>query len=102
MAGGRSECPLRPCDATALPCRAKRAGNERLVHEKLPRAVPFEEENQAIAESAPALLSPVQQKLHPGFRELLSGEREHVSRRVGRSPGRYANPLGMLEGPGSA
>ena len=47
------------------------AATERLLHEKLPRAVPYEEEAQGISESAPALLSLVQQKLHPGFRDLL-------------------------------
>lgn len=46
------------------------AAIERLLHEKLPRTIPYEEETEAISKSAPALMR-MAQRPHPGFRELL-------------------------------
>jgi cyclic beta-1,2-glucan glucanotransferase len=46
------------------------AANERLLHEKLPRAVPYEQETAAMSKSAPALLR-LGRKPHPGFRGFL-------------------------------
>jgi hypothetical protein len=46
------------------------AATERLLHEKLPRAVPYEEDTETISKSAPALLN-LMRKPHPGFRGLL-------------------------------
>jgi hypothetical protein len=46
------------------------AAVERLLHEKLPRMIPYEEETEAISKAAPALLRMVRQP-HPGFRELM-------------------------------
>jgi len=46
------------------------AAYERLLHEKLPRALPYEEETETIAKSAPALLRHVLRP-HPGFRGFL-------------------------------
>ena len=43
---------------------------ERLLHEKLPRALPYEEETETIAKSAPALLRNMLHP-HPGFRGFL-------------------------------
>jgi cyclic beta-1,2-glucan synthetase len=51
----------------AEPCVA---ATERLLHEKLPRAVPYEEETKTISKTAPALLN-LMRKPHPGFRGLL-------------------------------
>jgi hypothetical protein len=46
------------------------AATERLLHEKLPRVLPYEEETETISKSAPALLC-LGLRPHPGFRELL-------------------------------
>lgn len=46
------------------------AAAERLLQEKLPRAVPYEEETKTISKMAPALLNLIR-KPHPGFRGLL-------------------------------
>jgi cyclic beta-1,2-glucan synthetase len=46
------------------------AANERLLHEKLPRTLPYEEETETISKSAPALLR-LGLRPHPGFRGLL-------------------------------
>ncbi|HEY2456678.1 MAG TPA: glucoamylase family protein [Candidatus Acidoferrum sp.] len=51
----------------AEPCVA---ATERLLDEKLPRAVPYEEDTETISKSAPALLN-LKRKPHPGFRGLL-------------------------------
>lgn len=46
------------------------AAYERLLHEKQPRALPYEEETETISKSAPALLR-LALRPHPGFRGLL-------------------------------
>lgn len=46
------------------------AATERLLQEKLPRALPYEEETATISKSAPALLR-LGRKPHPGMRGLL-------------------------------
>jgi len=47
------------------------AAIERLLHEKQPRVVPFEEDTEAISESSPALADMASQIQHPGFRDLV-------------------------------
>lgn len=58
------------------------AATERLLHEKLPRTIPYEEETETISKSAPALLR-LALRPHPGFRGflpklLLKGENQHM------------------------
>jgi hypothetical protein len=46
------------------------AATERLLHEKQPRTVPYEEDTKAMSESGSALINLVQIQ-HPGFRDLV-------------------------------
>jgi cyclic beta-1,2-glucan synthetase len=61
------------------------AAYERLLHEKLPRTLPYEEETETISKSAPALLRHAL-KPHPGFRGLLPKLLVKGEKQVGATP----------------
>jgi cyclic beta-1,2-glucan synthetase len=61
------------------------AAYERLLHEKPPRALPYEEETETISKSAPALLRHAL-KPHPGFRGLLPKLLVKGEKQVGATP----------------
>jgi cyclic beta-1,2-glucan synthetase len=48
------------------------AAIERVLHEKPPRVLPYEEVTEAISESAPSLIDMAQRMPHLGFRDPVS------------------------------
>jgi hypothetical protein len=62
------------CDSTMqrrFHAEPRVAAIERLLHERQPRVLPYEEDMEVVPQSSPALAGPAAQVPHPGFRALV-------------------------------